>query len=69
MKSTHDFRSKPGVYDAEDLLKKAKKLDPIKKNGKEKRSFYDEEEEVDEDLTVLKKRESILDYFDDGEEE
>lgn len=70
MKSTNDFRVKSGAFDPEDLMKKAKKLDPIKKSGKEKRAFYSElDEDDDEDLSSYRKRESILDYFDDGEDE
>lgn len=71
MKSTKDFRSKPTESKAEDTLRKAMKLDPIKKSGKEKRKIYHqlEDEDEDEDLRALRKTDSILDYFDDGEEE
>ena len=70
MKSTNDFRAKSSGFDPDDSIKKAKKLDPIKKNGKEKRSFYNDfDEDEDEDLDSYKKKESILDYFDDEEDE
>lgn len=70
MKSNKDLRGKAGAFDSGDLLKKAIKLEPIKKSGKEKRSFIKElDEDEDVDLMPLKKRESVLDYIDDGEED
>lgn len=70
MKSTHVFRNKANDIGAEDSLKRAAKLDPIKKSGKEKRTIYSQlEEDDDADLRSLHKRESVLDYFDDGEED
>lgn len=72
MKSTKDFRSKTNDFDQEDFLKKAAKLEPIKKSGKEKRTIFSAlngSEDDDDDLVGLPKRESILDYFDDGDEE
>ncbi|MCD8185338.1 MAG: hypothetical protein LUD68_02450 [Rikenellaceae bacterium] len=42
------------------------KLAPVKKNGKEKRSFYRELEDDDDELDfTASKRESVLDYYDD----
>lgn len=67
MKSTKDFRSKINDFGTEDLIKKPAKLEPIKKSGKEKRTIYSSLELDDEEEVLLKKRESILDYFDDGE--
>lgn len=71
MKSTHVFRNKTHDSEPEDSLKRAAKLEPIKKSGKEKRAIYSrlEDDEDDEELLSFKKRESVLDYFDDGEEE
>lgn len=71
MKSTHVFRNKTNAFDSEDSLKKAAKLDPIKKSGKEKHSIYSQlnDDEDDAELLSFKKKESILDYFDNGEEE
>ena len=41
-----------------------------KKSGKEKRAIYSRlDEDDDDELLSFKKRESVLDYFDDGEEE
>lgn len=48
-----------------DELRKAKRLEPMHKSGKERHAIYssiDQEDEEDEPLT---KRESTLDYFDD----
>lgn len=72
MKPTKDFRNKPRNFDSDDSLKRAAKLEPIKKSGKEKRALYSEldEAEEDEELLALHKRDSILDYYDDeGEDE
>lgn len=68
MKSTKDFRTAGG----DDTTRKATKLDPIRKSGKERHSLYkslDDDEEEDAELLTLRKRESVLDYLDDGEEE
>lgn len=69
MKSNKEPRGKQ-AFDAGDLMKKAIKLDPIKKSGKEKISFRNaiNDEEDDIELMSYKKKESVLDYFDDGEE-
>ena len=51
-----------------DELRKAKRLDPIRKSGKERHSLYrsiDEEEEEE----LMPRRESVLDYLDDQDEE
>ena len=53
-----------------DELRKAKRLDPIRKSGKERHSLYrsiDEEEE--ENLLGTTRRESVLDYLDEGDDE
>ena len=63
MKNGRDFRNRNAVSQPEDLLKRATRLDPIKKNGKEKRVVIDEEDE--EDVEYHPKRESIFDYYDD----
>lgn len=70
MKSNNALRGQTEVFGADDLLKKATKLEPVKKSGKEKRSFINSLDEDEEDIELLlQKKESILDYFDDGEEE
>ncbi len=72
MKSIKDFRSKQQSFDSEDSMRRASKLEPIKKSGKEKHSLYsrldDDDDDDDAELRSLRKRESAYDYFDDGEE-
>ena len=54
-----------------DELRKAKRLEPIRKSGKERHALYSkfEEDEDDDAYTSYTKRESALDYLDDDEEE
>ena len=53
-----------------DELRKAKRLDPIRKSGKERHSLYRSiDEENDEDLLGTTRRESVLDYRDEGDDE
>ena len=53
-----------------DELRKAKRLDPIRKSGKERHSLYRSiDEEDDENLLGTKRRESVLDYLDEGDDE
>ena len=47
-----------------DELRKAKRLEPMRKSGKERHSLYSD----DEAYTPYVKRESALDYFDEEEE-
>lgn len=69
MKSNRNFSTKGDAFAGDDLLRKATKLEPIKKSGKEKRTIYSELESEDEiDLLTIKKRDSILDYFGDEDE-
>ncbi|MDR2885581.1 MAG: hypothetical protein LBU95_02215 [Rikenellaceae bacterium] len=67
MKSLKDVRTRT-VRDADESIRKAQKLDPIKKSGKERHHMMGELDEED-DILDYRKRESVLDYFDDGEEE
>ena len=55
---------------SEDLLRRAAKLSPIKKSGKDKRTIYSQmdDDEADAELLALRKQESVLDYFDDEQE-
>ena len=56
-------------YDA-DELRKATRLDPIRKSGKERHSLYRSiDEEDDENLLGTTRRESVLDYLDEGDDE
>lgn len=53
-----------------DELRKAKRLDPIRKSGKERHSLYRSiDEEDDEDLLGTTRRESVLDYLDERDDE
>ena len=69
MKSNNEFRAKGHVQDPEEKTKKAVKLPPIKKSGKERHSLYSSLEDDDELPLDYKKRESVLDYFDDTDED
>lgn len=70
MKATKDFRGRGGDFGSEDSGKRAAKLDPIKKSGKERHALYSQiDEDEDMELLQVRKKDSILDYFDDGEEE
>ena len=53
-----------------DELRKAKRLDPIRKSGKERHSLYRSiDEEDDENLLGTTRRESVPDYLDEGDDE
>lgn len=58
----------------EDNIRKAAKLDPMRRSGKERHQLFkslssaDEPDEEQEDY-VTQKRESVLDYFDDGQDD
>jgi hypothetical protein len=71
MKSTGNLRSS-GHFGAEEASHKATKLPPLKKSGKERHSLYrelDQADDEDEELRLLNKRESALDYYDDEDTE
>ena len=53
----------------EDVLRKATKLPPLKKSGKEKHSLYRSLDEEDDELKSLYRRESALDFYDDDDTE
>ena len=68
MKSEKSFRERSkGNHGPEDLIRKAVKLEPIRKNGKGRHSRYHAlEEEADEaGFDTFRRGESIFDYFDD----
>ena len=67
MKADRNFR-RNGSAGAEEVFKRATKLAPNRKSGKERHSLYrsiDEEEEEE----LMPRRESVLDYLDDQDEE
>ena len=63
------MKTQKGIREHEtDELRKAKRLEPMRKSGKERHSLYrsiDEEEEEE----LMPRRESGLDYLDDQDEE
>ena len=66
------MKTQKGVREHDtDELRKAKRLEPIRKSGKERHTLYSkfEEEDDDEAYTSYGKRESALDYLDDEEDE
>ena len=66
MKSTKDF-SKGSA--SEDALRRAAKLDPMKRSGKERHQLYKSLSEDDpEEEEYRPVRESVLDYLDDDDE-
>ena len=69
MKADRNFR-RNGSADAEEVFKRATKLAPNRKSGKERHSLYTQfdEEEADAAFGYKAKQESVLDYYDDGEE-
>lgn len=68
MKSNGHLRKTTAPGGAEDTLRKAAKLEPIKKSGKEKRAYIRELDDGELELS-FSKRESVLDYFEDGPED
>ena len=63
------MKTQKGIREHEaDEHRKAKRLEPMRKSGKERHSLYrsiDEEEEEE----LMPRRESVLDYLDDQDEE
>ena len=63
------MKTQKGMREHEaDELRKATRLEPMRKSGKERHSLYrsiDEEEEEE----LMPRRESVLDYLDDQDEE
>lgn len=63
------MKTQKGIREHEtDELRKAKRLEPMRKSGKERHSLYrsiDEEEEEE----LMPRRESVLAYLDDQDEE
>lgn len=73
MKSSKMSREGALNADSNDVMRKAVKLTPNKKSGKEKHTLYKGlnqfEDDEDQDIEVYTKKESILDYFDDDVDE
>lgn len=66
MKTQKEFRGNDT-----DGMRKAKRLEPIRKSGKERHFLYGQlgHEDDDEEYTSFPRRESALDYLDTEEEE
>ena len=62
------MKTQKGIREHEaDELRKAKRLEPIRKSGKERQALYSSFDE-DEDEILPLTRESVLDYLDEEEE-
>lgn len=62
MKTSKGLRTK----DHAEELRKAKRLEPMHKSGKERHTLYSRlHEEEDDTLLTIRPRESVLDYLDD----
>lgn len=63
------MKTQKGVRDPHsDELRKAKRLEPMRKSGKERHALYSSlHDENDEEYTYTR-RESALDYLDDDEQ-
>lgn len=68
MKSKRDFRERGVFNEADDTTRKATKLDPIRKSGKERRNYGRMDDDDDDGMEYRTKRESAFDYFDDTED-
>lgn len=61
------MKTQKGIREQEaDELRKAKRLEPIRKSGKERHSLYRSIDEEDQE-EFMPRRESVLDYLDDEE--
>lgn len=71
MKTGNALRNKGMAAQPEDMVKKGNKLAPMKKSGKDKHFIYNDLDDSDDDEFGgdYRRKESVLDYFDDGEED
>ena len=69
MKAVRNFR-RNGAAEAEEVFKRATKLAPNRKSGKERHSLYAQFEDDEEDVAYgyRAKQETVLDYYDDAEQ-
>lgn len=64
------MKTRKGLRDHDtDELRKAKRLEPMRKSGKERHALYGRLNDEEEDLHVPPRRESAFDYLDDGEDD
>ena len=72
MKSQKGFKAKAFTPDNEDAIRKPAKLEPARKSGKERHTLYGNIDDESDDWSEnydYKKKESVLDYFDDGSDD
>lgn len=71
MKSQKGFKATGYASNTDDTIRKPAKLDPVRKSGKDRHSLYTSFEGDDDsgEEYEYRKRESVLDYFDDGSDE
>ena len=63
------MKTQKGIREHEaDELRKAKRLEPMRKSGKERHSLY-RSIDAEEEEELLPRRESVLDYLDAPDEE
>lgn len=64
------MKTQKGVRDPHsDELRKAKRLEPMRKSGKERHALYSSLHDEDDKEYTYTRRESALDYLDDEEEQ
>ena len=64
------MKPQKGVRDPHsDELRKAKRLEPMRKSGKERHALYSSLHDEDDEEYTYTRRESALDYLDDEEEQ
>lgn len=63
MKTQKGFRNP----DHTDEVRKAKRLEPMHKSGKERHALYNRFDEEDDEPMLDTHRESVFDYFDEEE--
>ena len=64
------MKTQKGVRDPHsDELRKAKRLEPMRKSGKERHALYSSLHDEDDEEYTYTRRESALDYPDDEEEQ
>ena len=64
------MKTQKGVRDPHsDEPRKAKRLEPMRKSGKERHALYSSLHDEDDEEYTYTRRESALDYLDDEEEQ
>ena len=64
------MKTQKGVRDPHsDELRKAKRLEPMRKSGKDRHALYSSLHDEDDEEYTYTRRESALDYLDEEEEQ